>query len=174
MHSFSQLVETRRSIRKYTDQSIDPESVQLLLQAGLIAPSSKNKKPCHFIAIEDKEQLLQLSKCKKGAAFVADSALSIVVAADPLVSSVWVEDASIAATFIQLQAEDLGLGSCWVQVRDRQTEAGTDAEEYVRLVVDAPMQLQVLAIITIGYKREEKSPRPLDGLKWENVHVEKF
>ncbi|OJU53782.1 MAG: NAD(P)H nitroreductase [Bacteroidales bacterium 45-6] len=175
MQSFKELTEKRRSIRKYTEQAIAPEDVQLLLQAGLIAPTSKNKKPCHFIAVEDKEQLQLLSKCKKGGCgFIADSALSIVVAADPLVSDVWIEDASIAATFIQLQAEDLGLGSCWVQVRGRQTPDGFDSEEYVRSVIGAPMPLQVLAIITIGHKKEEKSPQDIESLGWENVHIDKF
>ncbi|MBP1617404.1 MAG: putative nitroreductase family protein [Bacteroidetes bacterium] len=175
MGSFKELTEKRRSIRKYTEQAIAPEDVQLLLQAGLVSPTSKNKKPCHFIAVENKEQLELLSKCKKGGcSFIADSALSIVVAADPLVSDVWIEDASIAATFIQLQAEDLNLGSCWVQVRGRQTSDGFDSEEYVRSVISAPMPLQVLAIIAIGHKKEEKSPQDIEALGWENVHIDKF
>ncbi len=174
MQSFRELTEKRRSIRKYTDQSITPEDVQLLLQTGLIAPTSKNKKPCHFIAVEDREMLDLLSKCKKGANFIADSKLSIIVSADPLVSDVWIEDASIAASFIQLQAEDLGLGSCWVQIRGRQTADGYDSEEYIRSVVGAPMPLQVLAIITIGHKKEEKKPQDVDSLGWENVHIDKF
>lgn len=54
-----------------------------------------------------------------GAAFLADAAMAVVVMADPLASDVWIEDASIASIMIQLQAEDLGLGSCWIQVRER-------------------------------------------------------
>lgn len=175
MKDFASLTLKRRSIRKYTEQTINPEDVQLLLQAGLVAPTSKNKKPCHFIAVEAKEKLKQLAACKKGGCgFIADSAVSIVVGADPLVSNVWIEDASIAATFIQLQAEDLGLGSCWVQVRGRQTADGFDSEEYVRSVINAPMQLQILAIITIGYKKDEKTPQDPDSLGWENVHIDSF
>lgn len=175
MQNFKELIEKRRSIRKYSEQAIAPENVQMLLQAALVAPTSKNKKPCHFIAVEDKQQLELLSRCKKAACgFIADSALSIIVAADPLVSDVWIEDASIAATYIQLQAEDLGLGSCWVQVRGRQTADGFDSEEYVRGVIGAPMPLQVLAIITIGHKKEEKSSQDMESLGWENVHIDKF
>lgn len=175
MENFSELIRKRRSIRKYTNQKIDEEAVKLILEAGLMAPTSKNKKPCHFIVVEDKKQLELLAKCKKGGCgFIADSALSVVVGADPLASDVWVEDASIAATFMQLQAEDLGLGSCWIQIRGRQTADGFDSEEYVRSIVGAPMPLQVLAIVTIGHKQEEKSPQDLETLGWEKVHIDKF
>jgi nitroreductase len=175
MKYFSELIERRRSIRKYTPQAIDPEVVQLILEAGLLAPTSKNKKPCHLVAIEDKGQLELLSKCKKGGCgFIADCALAVIVAADPLVSDVWIEDAAIVATFMQLQAEDLGLGSCWVQIRDRQTADGYDAAGYIRSVIGAPMPLQVLAIITFGHKKEEKTPHDRENLGWENIHIDKY
>jgi septum formation protein len=61
-----------------------------------------------------------------GAAFLADAAMAVVVMADPLASDVWIEDASIASIMIQLQAEDLGLGSCWIQVRERFTATGIE------------------------------------------------
>ena len=66
-----------------------------------------------------------------GADFLKDAPLAIVVLADPLASDVWIEDASIASILIQLQAEDLGLGSCWIQVRERYTATGMPADEYI-------------------------------------------
>ena len=175
MQNFKELTIKRRSIRKFTEQTLNPEDVQLLLQAGLIAPKGKNQKNLHFIAVEDKEVLQTLSKSKKGGSeLIAGCALAIVVGADPLLSDVWIENASIASTFIQLQAEDLGLGSCWVQIRGRQTPDGYDSEDYVRSVIEAPMQLQILSIVAIGYKKEEKTPQDLESLEWENVHINKF
>ena len=56
-----------------------------------------------------------MSYCKEQASqFIADAALAVVVVADPLASDVWIEDASIASIYLQLQAEDMGLGRCWV------------------------------------------------------------
>lgn len=76
--------------------------------------------------------LKELSHCKEQASsFIADAALAIVVMADPLASDVWIEDASIASIMIQLQAEDLGLGSCWVQVRERFTATGMPSDEFI-------------------------------------------
>lgn len=173
--NFSELITKRRSIRKFTDEPIKPEDVELIFKAGLKAPSSKNAKPCYFIAVEDKELLSKLSQSKKmGAKLIADSSLSIVVAADPFTSSVWIEDASIAAIMMQLQAEDLGLGSCWVQIRGRFTAEETPSEEYIKELLDIPMQLQVLCVLSFGHKAQEKSPIDDDNLAWDKVHIGKF
>lgn len=175
MSNFSELITKRRSIRKFTEDSIAPEAVELILKAGLKAPSSKNAKPCHFIVIEDKEVLTQLTNAKKmGCKFLPESSMAIVVAADTLTSNVWIEDASIASIMMQLQAEDLGLGSCWIQIRGRYNATETPSEEYVKEVLDIPMQLDVLSIIAFGHKAQEKEPIDDDKLEWEKVHIGKF
>ena len=74
-----------------------------------------------------------------GASFLKDATLAIVVMADPLASDVWIEDAAIASLMIQLQAEDLGLGSCWIQVRERFTANGIPSNEFVHDVLDIPL-----------------------------------
>ena len=103
-------------MRKFTGEELSQEDVVALLKAALMAPTSKRSNSWQFIAVDDKKLLSELSHCKEQAsAFIADAALAIVVTADPLASDVWIEDASIASIMIQLQAEDLGLGSCWVQ-----------------------------------------------------------
>lgn len=175
MNNFSELITQRRSIRKYTPDPLTTEEVELILKAGLKSPTSKNAKPWHFIAIEDKELLAQLSLCKKmGSKLIADCSLAIVVAVDPLVSNVWIEDGSIASIMMQLQAEDLGIGSCWIQIRERYTASDTSSEEYVKELLDIPMQLQILSIIAFGYKDQEKPPHDDEKLEWEKVHIGKF
>lgn len=175
MNSFSELISKRRSIRKFKDIPLTPEQVELILKAGLKSPTSKNAKPCHFIVVEDKDILQKLSECKKGSSkLLAGASIGIVVTADLLVSDVWIEDASIATIVMQLQIEDLGLGSCWIQIRDRQTPIGASAEEYVKDILDLPMQLQVLSIIAVGNKIEEKPAIKDDDLQWEKVHIGKF
>ena len=175
MDNFHELIINRRSIRKYTEQPIDPEHVKLILEAGLLAPSSKSGRSWQFIVVEDKEMLKHLGECKSNyATSIARAPLAIVVAADPTKSDAWIEDASVAATFMQLQAADLGLGSCWVEVRDRYRDDGVSAEEYVQSALGMPDTMPVVCIISIGYKDEER--RPLDPAKalWENVHVGKW
>lgn len=175
MKSFAELISKRRSIRKFNDTPLTPEQVELILKAGLKSPTSKNAKPCHFIVIEDKETIQKLSECKKmGSKPLAGASIAIVITVDPLTSNVWIEDASIATIVMQLQIEDLGLGSCWIQIRERQTAMGTSAEEYVKDLLDLPLQLQVLSILAVGNKVEEKPELSDDNLQWEKVHIGKF
>ncbi|WP_221659295.1 nitroreductase family protein [Bacteroides salyersiae] len=175
MENFSELIKNRRSMRKFTEEELSQEQVVTLLKAALMAPASKRSNSWQFIAVDDKEILKQLAHCKEQASsFIADAALAIVVTADPLASDVWIEDASIASILIQLQAEDLGLGSCWVQVRERQAANGMPSDEFVREVLDIPLQLQVLSIIAIGHKGMERRPFNEDHLQWEKIHINKF
>lgn len=175
MNNFSELIKNRRSMRKYTGEEISQEDVVALMKAALMSPSSKRTNPWQFIVVDDKENLQKLSQCKEhGATFLTDAALAIVVTADPLTSDVWIEDASVASIMIQLQAEDLGLGSCWIQVRERFTASGVPAGEYVHEVLDIPLQLQVLSIIAIGHKGMERKPFDEEHLQWEKIHINKY
>ena len=175
MEQFSDLIKNRRSMRKFTDQELTQEEVVALLKAALMAPSSKRSNCWQFIVVDDKDMLEKLSHCKEmGAAFLADAAMAVVVMAGPLASDVWIEDASIASIMIQLQAEDLGLGSCWIQVRERFTATGMPSGEYVHTLLDIPLQLQVVSIIAVGHKGMERKPFNEEHLQWEKIHINKY
>ena len=175
MEKFSELIRLRRSTRKFTEEELSQEQVELLLRAALMSPSSKRTNGWQFVVVDDKEMLQKLSQCKEaGAGFMAGAPLAIVVMADPMVSDVWIEDASVASLMIQLQAEDLGLGSCWVQVRERFTADGVSANEVVHDLLDIPLQLQVLSIIAVGHKAQERKPFDEENLQWEKVHINKY
>lgn len=105
---------------------------------------------------------------------IAKAPLAIVVAVDVEASDPWIEDAAIAATFIQLQAQDLGLGSCWIQIRGRYTDRDLESETYVQNVLDMPDTILPVAIITIGHPAEEKKPQNLEKLLWEKVHINEW
>lgn len=172
MDNFHELLVNRRSIRRYTDEPIDSESVKLLLEAALLAPTSKSSRPWQFVVVEDKEKLQQLSECKEhGAGPIARAPLAIAIAVDPSLTDPWIEDASIAASYIQLQAAALGLGSCWIQVRGRFRADGIPAEEYVQELLGIPETLPVVCIISIGHKDEERKPVDTSKLLWEKVHI---
>ncbi|MBR5803891.1 MAG: nitroreductase family protein [Bacteroidaceae bacterium] len=175
MENFSELIRLRRSTRKFTEEELTQEQVEMLLRAALMSPSSKRTNGWQFVVVDDKEMLQKLSQCKEaGAGFMAGAPLAIVVMADPMVSDVWIEDASVASLMIQLQAEDLGLGSCWVQVRERFTADGVSANEVVHELLDIPLQLQVLSIIAVGHKAQERKPFDEENLQWEKVHINKY
>lgn len=175
MENLLDLLRTRRSIRNFKETQIDPEIVEQLMQAALMAPSSKRSTPWQFILVDNPEALKSLSECKQsGSQLIAGSSLSVVVVADPDRSDAWIEDASIASIFLQLEAEDLGLGSCWVHVRSRLTAEGEDSETYVRRLLQIPENLRVLNIIAIGVKNEVRKPFDDSHLQWEKVHLNQF
>ena len=162
-------------MRKFTEEELTQVEVVSLMKAALMAPTSKRSNCWQFIVIDDKEKLKELSHCKEqSASFIADAALAIVVLADPLASDVWIEDASIASIMIQLQAEDLGLGSCWVQVRERFTATGMSSDEFVHGILGIPLQLQVLSVIAIGHKGMERKPFNEEHLQWEKIHINEY
>ncbi len=175
MENFSELIKRRRSMRKFTGEDLTQDEVVSLLKAALMSPTSKRSNSWQFVVVDDKSTLELLSKCKEaGASFLKDAAVGIVVLGDPLASDVWIEDASVASIMIQLQAEDLGLGSCWIQVRERYTATGMSADEFVHGVLDIPLQLQVLSIIAVGHKGMERKPFDEDKLQWEKIHLNKY
>lgn len=175
MESFSELIKKRRSTRKFTEEELTQDEVVLLLKAALMSPSSKRSNCWQFVVVDDREMLARLSRCKAhGAELLEGAPLAVVVLADPLANDVWIEDASIASLMIQLEAEDLGLGSCWVQVRERSTAEGVPADEVVRELLDIPLQMQVLSIIAVGHKAVERKPFDEDNLQWEKVHINKY
>ncbi len=174
MENFHELLLNRRSIRKYTEEPVSGDDVKTILEAGLMAPSSKRKMPWHFIVVEDKAMLAQLSQCRDaGAGPIANSALTIIVTVDMTLSEAWVEDGSIAAVLMQLQAHDLGLGSCWIQLRNR--SLGEEAtEDVVREMLDIPEQMGILCAVTIGHKDEVRKPFDEEKMMWEKVHIAKW
>lgn len=172
MNSFQQLQVRRRSIRKYSEELLSPDETKKILEAALLSPTSKNRHSWEFIAVEEKELLAKLSKCKpKSAEFLSDAALAIVVLGNPLMSDAWVEDASIAAINMQMQAEELGVGSCWIQVRNRLFSETVTAGEYINDLLEVPMPLEVLCVIAFGKKEKKRTPADIENLHWEKVHV---
>jgi nitroreductase len=165
------LIQKRRSIRKYQKKSVESDKIQTLVEAALRSPSSMGYNPWEFVVVDDAGLLDKLSKAKpQGSAFIKNAPMGIVVCADPESSSVWVEDASIACTYIQLAAESLGLGSCWIQIRERMHDQTRTAEGYISEVLNIPKKLKVEAMIGIGYPDEQKASHPKDTLLYSKVH----
>ena len=172
---FIELERKRRSIRKYKDRSIEPEKVDLLVEAALLSPSSRAFFPWEFVVIEDRDVIQRLSKAKpNGGSFLAGAPLAIVVCADTEKSDVWIEDASIASTMILLAAESLDLGACWIQIRKRPHDDSKTAEEFIRETLDLPERISVLSIIAIGYPDESLPPHSKDELHYDQVHGNRF
>ncbi|HIJ97113.1 MAG TPA: NAD(P)H-dependent dehydrogenase/reductase [Desulfuromonadales bacterium] len=165
-----ELLRKRRSIRKYLTTSVDQKSLDILIESLLLAPSSRNNKPGNFVVVENRELLEKLSQAKEhGSAFLKGAPLGIVVCADTTKSDVWVEDCAIASILLQVTAESLGLGSCWIQIRKRAHDSQKSAEEYIKELLDLPEKFRVVSIISIGHPDEIKTPHQSNDLDCNKI-----
>lgn len=167
-----ELLRNRRSIRKYTDKPIEPEKIDILKEAVLRSPSSRNIDPWEFILVDDRELLKKLALCKPhGARFLEHAALGIVVCADGEKSDVWIEDCSISSILVQMVAQSMDLGSCWIQIRRRMYDDKTASEEYIRSLLGIPGHIKIESIVAIGYPAESREPLLRHELKDDKVRL---
>ena len=167
-------IMTRTSIRAYTNQPISTDTIEILLKAGMAAPTAMNRQPWHFVAINDKAKLAELAgENPRGGRMLKEAPLAIVVCGDMTKTregkarEFWVQDCSAATENILLAAHALGLGAVWT--------AGYPAEDRTAPVSEAlglPENVKPLCIIPIGVPAEDPSPKN----KWkpENIHWEKW
>jgi len=172
---FIELLRKRRSIRKFTTQKVEKDKIDELIKAVLLSPAGKSKNHWDFIFVEATETLEKLSQCKlHGSKLIAGAPLAVVVVGDPEQSDTWVEDCSIASIILQLEAEALELGSCWVQVRNREHSETVMSDAYVKDLLAIPSEKSVLSVIAIGYPDQTKEPADMSKLMMEKIHCEKF
>mgnify|MGYP005873292931 CR=1 FL=1 len=169
------LLRQRRSVRSYSDQALENDKIKLLCEALLRAPSSRNLQPCQFVLVDEADTLTRLATAKPhGTSFFQTAPLAVVIAADPAVSDVWIEDCSVAAFTLQLAAEELDLKSCWGQLRLRPHDDERSASEFVRDLVGLPEQMEVPIVIAVGYPDQELEGHPRSSLKNGKIHWNKF
>lgn len=170
MGSFEQLCQQRRSIRKYTSQPVEREKIDYMLRCALMAPSGKRLNPWEFVVVENIETIRQMAPCKEyGSGMLETATAAIVVALDRHKSDTWQADGAITAEHLLLAAAEQGLGACWCQIYGRE-----EAESLVRKLTGIPEDMNVLCVISLGYKDEERKNYDLAKLPYEKIHNERF
>lgn len=172
---FLDILKKRRSIRKYTGESISKESLTQIVNAGLLSPSSRALRPWELIVIQDKETLKRMSQCRIGSAKMLENAsAAIVVVADAKKSDVWTEDCSIVMSNMHLMAASLGLGSCWIQGRLRQAPNGQSTEDYLRDILEYPKEMSLEAVLSLGVPEIHPEGHALSDIPENKIHYERY
>lgn len=168
------LVRERRSIRSYTSQPIPDSTLEAILKIAMFAPSSFGQRPVEFVVLKDKTMLQSVAACKRiGAPSVAQASAAIIVMADPQKGELWIEDTSVAATYLLLAAQQYGIGACWNQIRDRAGRHGTASSEICGLL-NIPARYQILCVIALGFPAESKRPVEESDLDFSKIHIGSF
>ena len=167
---FMDVLLKRRSTRKFNGEKITKDELEKILEAGLLAPSSRNRKPINLMVVERKETLAELSKAKDhGAELLSGADKAIVVIADTSISDTWCEDSSIVLTYLHLMAANLNLASCWVQIHMRKKD-GIYAEEVVRDILKLDDHCRIAGIMALGHSDDIPSPHTLNDLDKSKIH----
>jgi nitroreductase len=167
---FDELVKKRRSVKVYADRPVEPEKIEVIVEAALRSPTGRAARPWVFVVVTDKALLGKLSVAKPGgAAFIKDAPACIVVCGDPSASGMWVEDCSIAAVTMQYAAQSLGLGSRWAQMKGNSFNDSQTSTQYIAELLGLPENLTVQCMIAIGYPGEEVAPYKKDDLRFDKV-----
>ena len=172
MMSVLDIIRTRRSVRKYKNDPVPEEVLARVLEAVRLAPSAKNLQPWKFIVVRDRATKRKLAKAAFDQYFMSDADVVIAACGFPEKAfprqgrymNSWPIDVTIAFEHLILQAEEEGLGTCWIGPLD---------EAEVKAVLGVPEEVRVLALTPLG--RPDESPRergrkPLE----EIVSYEKF
>jgi len=164
--SFLELAKKRRSCRSYSSRSVSRESLERCLEAARLAPSACNSQPWHFIVITDEalrsevvrhafSGIYKINEFARTApvlvAVVREaSAYAALLGAAFRGTSYSLIDLGIACEHFILQAEQEGLGTCWI---------GWFNEKAIKKLLKIPFSKRVEILISVGYPPEPQGPK---------------
>ena len=163
-------ISNRRSVRKYQAKEVEEHKIERILEAGRLSPSAGNRQEWKFVVVKDKAIKQQLVVAARGQSSVEEAPVVLVgCAVDasaimPCGQYTYTVDLSIAFAYMILEAEELGLGTCWLGAFD---------EDVVKKALDIPEEVRVVAMTPLGYPAESPSARPRKTMK-EIVCYEKY
>lgn len=156
---FLEVIEKRKTVRKYSDRLVDREILDAIVRVAQTAPSSRNSKSTAFMIVEDRDMIDALAQMRDfGATPLAGAPAAIVVLGDETKTDLWVDNCAISATFIQLAVTAMDLVSCWVHCNGRLCKKdepdGETSDMYVRELLGLKEGLRPYCVIAIGYPEE--------------------
>lgn len=147
---------TRRSIRKYTSEPVQEETIMILLEAAMSAPSAGNEQPWHFIVIRDRKILSEIVLVHPHAQMLNSAPLAILVCCDEKMTKYpwyWIQDCSAATQNILLSIQAKGLGGVWVGVYPHEKRVTA-----LRNIFGLPDHVIPFSLIPLGHPAEMKPP----------------
>lgn len=167
-------IKKRRSIRKYQDRPVEDEKIKEILRAAMYSPSANHIQPWEFIIIKEPEVKQRLSEATSWSYFAAEAPVVIVICTVEGRSKEWIEDCSIVAEHIWLEATNQDLGTCWIQIHNSPREGSREHEEYVKSVLNCPDNVRILCLLPIGYPAEDKSEHKEGEFDEDKIHEEEW
>ena len=176
MSSILDVIKSRHSVRKFTDQPVSDEDLNAILEAARWAPSGTNKQPWHFIIIKNKDTQYKLADLMPWGRFIKNAPIAIAILVQ--LKSMWaILDGAIATTHITLEAAARGLGTCWCACWPN-IEQNPELEKKIFDILGVPEKLQpkmkLITITPLGYPAEDGIKETTRKDLSKMVHYEKF
>ena len=169
-----ELAARRRSIRRYTNEHISDDILNEIMRVALTAPCSFGHRPVEFVVVQDQDRIRELASCKSyGGSQIIGAGAVVVVMVNLDRGEFWIEDGSIASSYILLAAEQYNVGACWVHIRNRDGKRKSSDEE-IRELLGIPDGYAVLNLVALGGKAENKRGYSEDDFDRNKIHYEEF
>ncbi|MFA6918994.1 MAG: nitroreductase family protein [Patescibacteria group bacterium] len=162
-------IKKRRSIREYLSDAVSEDQIKEILMAAMYAPSANALYPWELVIVKDPGIKELLSKTTPWSTHASDASIVIAVVGHEQESSDWVEDCSIVAEHIWLEATEQGLGSCWIQIR-----GNNNAEKSVKEILNIPENLRVLCLMPIGVPVKAQPEHSEEKFEKTKIKYEKY
>jgi len=141
-----ELFKKRRSVREFLDKEVTDEQIRQILAAAMVAPSGRNIRPWEFIVVKDNGTREKLGQLRIRGRYVIDAPVTIVVLGKEKESDLWLQDCSLAAAHIYLEATNQGLATCWINSVGSETDDGRDAEKTYKEILGVPEDVRTWVI----------------------------
>ncbi|MCF8380945.1 MAG: nitroreductase family protein [Bacteroidales bacterium] len=151
---FEEIIISRRSIRKYTDEKIDTKTIIRIINAAMYAPSAVNKRPWNFVIIEDKSSMKKVMEIHASARMLKEASHAILICGDEKQQhddGFWIADCGAATQNMLLAAHSFGIGGCWIGVYPREKRMNDFAKLF-----NLPEHIKPFALVSLGFPAENK------------------
>jgi nitroreductase len=147
-----EVIFTRRSIRRYTNEPVAADDIKTILEAGMNAPSANNRQPWSFIVVDERAKLNAIMEVHPYSRMLAEAPLAIIVCSDASAANkFWQQDCAAATENILLSARALDLGTVWMGVYPDLKRA-----KDIAALFGVPEGVEPMCVIAVGHPAEQK------------------
>lgn len=170
------VVRSRRTVRRFTDEPVTDEDVEALLEGAMYAPSRLDRRPWHLLVLRNKVLQRDIASLLRVHPYVEQAGVLVLVCARPSLSPTWLMDVSAATENMLLVAVERGLGAAWLAAPD--TALWNSLETLLRSRLGIPADIRVPCVVSVGHPAEVPAPHDraerVDPLRihydrWEGV-----
>ena len=166
------VIQKRRSHRQFLDKPVSNHQIDEILKAAMFSPTARHTRAWEFVVVRDKKLRDDLAGMKLHSSFANKASVILVLVSPDW--QYWVEDMSIVGEAVYLEVTNQGLGTCWIEVYDSKTYDQSDAELYVKKVLNIPSDRRVLCMFPVGYPALTLPVHTETEFEKSKIHYEKW